>query len=171
MSATVEEFVERWCENGEEDQVGENLTLNRGPAKPEDLTPMQQDVPPNTVVIPAWSFGDDVQRIWVNPDYPFFAAFSALSHSIHVWRYPNRLSFLRHVDEVAEFFGNRPFNGLKDVLDGLNDPNYPEDKLDRPLVESLEILDKESVEAAFGPLQFITPRELQVEQMMERLAE
>ena len=48
---TVEEFIERFCQDGEEDTVGENLTLNRGPARPEDLDAMQASIPDGTIPI------------------------------------------------------------------------------------------------------------------------
>lgn len=167
---TIEEFIDRFCEEGEEDTVGENLTLNRGPAKPEDLDVMQQNIPDGTVSHTKWGFGDDVQRIWVNPHYPFFAAFSALSHSIHVWRYPSRVPFLRHMDEVAEFFGSRPFDGLKHMLDSLNDAKADEAMMDGTVREALTIHDPKVCEAVLGPILDASPREFQVELMMDELA-
>lgn len=166
---TIEEFIQEFCEDGEEDVVGEGQTLNRGPAKPEDLDRMQANVPEGTVSTAQWGFGDDVQRIWINPYVPFYAGFSALSHSIHVWRYPSRVPFLRHMDEVAEFFGSRPFEGLKEMLDGLNDPNTPDSLLDGTVRDALKINDATVTEQVIGPILDASPREFQVEMMMDEL--
>ncbi len=166
----IEEFIETFCAEGEEDTVDRGLTLNRGPVKPEDLEKMQANVPEGTVTYEQWGFGDDVQRIWINPRVPFWAGFSALSHSLHVWRYPSRVPFLRHMDEVAEFFGAKPFKNMKEILDSLDDPNAPDDKLDVPLREVLEIEKPEIVESVLGPILDATPREFQVELMLEELS-
>ena len=113
---TVEEFIERFCQDGEEDTVGENLTLNRGPARPEDLDAMQASIPDGTVTLSQWGFGDDVQRIWINPHYPFYAAFSALSHSIHVWRYPSRCPFFGTWMRLPSFSARAPSTGSRTFL-------------------------------------------------------
>ena len=171
MALTIEEFIEKWTEGGEESKVGENLTLNRGPANQDSLAEMQKDVPEGTSHTSDWAFGDEVQRLWFNPDVPFVAGFSKLSHSIHIWRYPDRLTYIKHAKEIGEFFSKEAFSGFDKLTKLVEDPNTPDVVMDRPISEIIDIKKNSLAEKVLGDILHVTARELQVDVMIQRLAE
>lgn len=167
----IEEFIEKYTAEGEQSTVGENLILNRGPANQDALPEMEQDLPEGTNHSTEWGFGDDVQRLWFNPNVPFMAGFSKLSHSIHIWRYPNRLTYIKHSKDVGEFFSKEAFTNYEDIAKFVEDPDTPDAVLEQSVADILKPKNPDLLRLVLGDLLDISLRELQVDIMIDKLAE
>lgn len=167
----IEAFIEKYTSEGEQSTVGENLILNRGPVSQDALPQIEKDVPKGTNYAQDWGFGDDVQRLWLNPNVPFMAGFSKLSHSLHVWRYPNRLTYIKHSKDIGEFFSKEAFSNYEDIAKYVEDPETPDETLERTVADVLKPKKPELLRLVLGDLLETSIRELQVDVMIDRLAE